>query len=141
MDRVANAVAGYLKEDPPSFQVGDTVDVQVRIREGEKERIQTFTGVVISIKGSGIARNFTVRRIVQSEGVERVFPLHSPFVVNVVTKKRAKVRRAKLYYLRKRTGKRARMKERLDFKTGKQKTAAKPVAAATPPAEPATAGS
>ena len=116
MDRVATAAAEYLKESPPDFLVGDTVDVHVRIKEGEKERVQVFSGVVLGIRGKGIGRTFTVRRIVQGEGVERVFPLHSPFVQKVVTKKRAKIRRAKLYYLRGRTGKKARMKERLDFK-------------------------
>ena len=130
MDRVAHAVSGYLKDEPPSFQVGDTVDVKVRIKEGDKERVQTFTGVVIGMKGRGISRTFTVRRIVGGEGVERVFPIHSPFVQDVVTKKRAKIRRAKLYYLRERTGKRARMKERLDFKVGKEKAKAKAAASA-----------
>ena len=128
MDVLARAASGSLKENPPKFEVGDTVDVHVRIKEGEKERIQIFTGVVLGIRGSGIGRSFTVRRIVQSEGVERVFPVHSPFVVDVQVKKRAKIRRAKLYYLRQRTGKRARMKERLDFsgkkkKKGRAKTA------------------
>ena len=142
MDKVANAVAGHLKESPASFQVGDTVDVQVRIKEGEKERVQTFSGVVIRIKGSGISRTFTVRRVVQGEGVERVFPVHSPFVLNVTTKKRAKVRRAKLYYLRQRTGKKARMKERLDFKVSKgrgEKAREAAAAAAAAIEEPAAA--
>ncbi len=115
MSRVAKAAAGYLKKDPPKFQVGDTVDVQVRIQEGDKERIQTFSGVVLAMKGTGISKSFTVRRIVQGEGVERVFPLHSPFVVDVISRKRSRVRRAKLFYLRGRTGKSARMKEQLDF--------------------------
>ncbi len=142
MDRVANAVTGYLKENAPDFQVGDTVDVKVRIKEGEKERIQTFTGVVIRMKGSGIARTFTVRRIVQGEGVERVFPIHAPIVQDVLVKKRAKIRRAKLYYLRERTGKRARMKERLDFRTGKNKqNSPAPVAVSSSTEEPAAAGS
>ncbi len=118
MDVVANASAGYLKEAPPDFEIGDTVDVKVRIQEGDKERIQTFTGVVIRVKGCGISTTFTVRRTVQGEGVERVFPLHSPFVVGVITKKKAKVRRAKLYDLRGRTGQRGRMKERHDYTRG-----------------------
>ena len=130
MDPLAQAASGSLKQEPPQFDVGDTVDVHVRIREGEKERIQIFTGVVLGIRGSGIARAFTVRRIVAGEGVERVFPIHCPSVVEVNVKKRAKVRRAKLYYLRQRTGKRARMKERHDY--GKKKKASKP----KPPQEP-----
>jgi large subunit ribosomal protein L19 len=135
MDRVAQAAAGYLKENPPQFEVGDTVDVHVRIKEGDKERIQIFNGVVISLKGKGIGRTFIVRRIVQGEGLERVFPIHSPFVVDVKTRKRAKIRRAKLYYLRKRKGKRARMKERLDFHRSKGAKAKK--VAPTKPAEEA----
>ena len=134
MDVLARAASGSLKENPPKFEVGDTVDVHVRIKEGEKERIQIFTGVVLGIRGSGIGRSFTVRRIVQSEGVERVFPVHSPFVVDVQVKKRAKIRRAKLYYLRERTGKRARMKERLDFSGKKKKKKGR-----TKTAEPASA--
>lgn len=141
MDRVANAVSGYLKESPPTFGVGDTVDVHVRIKEGDKERIQIFSGVVISIKGRDIARNFTVRRIVQGEGVERVFPIHSPFVIDVKTKKRAKIRRAKLYFLRQRKGKRARMKERLDTRGktagSKQSKKVQPAAKAASKPEPA----
>jgi len=114
MDRVSHAVASYRKKKTPEFRVGDTVDVHVRIQEGEKERIQLFTGVVLCRKRSGIAETFTVRRIVQGEGVERIFPLHSPFVADVKVRKRSVVRRSKLYYLRHRSGKSARMKERID---------------------------
>jgi large subunit ribosomal protein L19 len=131
MDRVAAAVASYKKQDPPVFDIGDTVDVQVRIKEGERERIQLFSGVVIAFRGEGICRCFTVRRIVQSEGVERVFPIHSPFVVGVTVRKRAKVRRAKLYYLRDRKGKSARMKERLDYSKKKVKKPGAPTAEPT----------
>ena len=102
----------YLKSEVPDFEIGDTVDVHVKIVEGEKERIQIFSGVVISRKGSGMREAFTVGRIVQGEGVERVFPLHSPNTVDIKVRRRAKVRRAKLYYLRDRRGKAARLKER-----------------------------
>ena len=116
MDRVSNAVAGYMKKAPPAFGVGDTVDVHVRIQEGEKERIQIFTGVVLCRKNTGIRATFTVRRIVQGEGVERIFPVHSPFVADVKVRKRSIVHRSKLYYLRDRAGKSARMRERIDTK-------------------------
>ena len=100
-----------MKEKAPQFKVGDLVDVHVRTVEGEKERIQIFNGTVISKKGSGNRVTITVRRVVQGEGVERVFPLHSPNIVEIVVKKSHKVRRAKLYYLRDRKGKSARLKE------------------------------
>jgi large subunit ribosomal protein L19 len=103
----------YQKSDVGEFRVGDTVDVHVKIVEGDKERVQVFSGVVISRKGSGTRESFTVRRIVQGEGVERVFPLHSPSIVDVRVTRRSKVRRAKLYYLRKRRGKSARLREDL----------------------------
>src|SRR6478752_2321102 len=101
-----------MKEKLPHFEIGDTVDVHVRILEGEKERIQVFNGVVIARSGVGVREMFVVRRIVQGEGVERKFPLHSPRVADVVVKRSGKVRRAKLYYLRDRTGKAVRLKER-----------------------------
>ena len=116
MDRVSHAVAGYLKKAPPAFGVGDTVDVHVRIQEGEKERIQIFTGVVLCRKNTGIRATFTVRRIVQGESVERIFPVHSPFVADVKVRRRSVVHRSKLYYLRDRAGKSARMRERIDAK-------------------------
>ncbi len=102
----------YQKESVPEFEVGDTVDVHVKIIEGEKERIQIFSGVVVSRKHSGTRAMFTVRRIVQGEGVERVFPLHAPSIVEIQVKRQARVRRSKLYYLRDRTGKGARLRER-----------------------------
>jgi large subunit ribosomal protein L19 len=95
-----------------NFQVGDTLDVHLRILEGEKERTQTFTGVVISKTGSGLVEAFTVRRIVQGEGVERIFPLHSPLISRIEVKRTGVVRRAKLYYLRDRVGKATRLRER-----------------------------
>jgi len=101
-----------MKETLPEFQIGDTVDVHVKIKEGEKERIQIFNGTVIGRKGSAMSETFTVRRIVAGEGVERVFPIHSPAVVDVQVTRRGHVRRAKLYYLRDRIGKRARVREK-----------------------------
>ncbi len=101
----------YLKKDFPQFSVGDTVDVHTRILEGEKERIQVFAGTVIMKKGSGINEMFTVRRIVNNEGVERIFPLHSPYISKVVSKRSGETRRAKLFYLRNRVGKAVRLSE------------------------------
>jgi len=115
--------AKHLKKEVPSFMVGGTVDVHCRIREGDKERIQVFTGVVIARKGRGINEKFTVRRIVANEGVERIFPVHSPNIVKVVVKRGGRVRRAKLYYLRDRVGKATRLRER-------RLTTAKPAATA-----------
>src|SRR5947199_4200461 len=106
-----------MKESVPKFEIGDTVDVHVRILEGEKERIQIFNGVVIARSGVGSREMFVVRRIVGGEGVERKFPLHSPRIADVVVKRSGKVRRAKLYYLRDRSGKAVRLKER--FPVGK----------------------
>lgn len=102
----------YLKADIPQFQVGDSVDVHTRIVEGDKERVQVFSGTVIMKKGAGTTETFTVRRIVNNEGVERIFPLHSPFVSRVVVKRSGENRRAKLYYLRDRVGKATRLQER-----------------------------
>jgi large subunit ribosomal protein L19 len=101
----------HLKQDAPQFQVGDTIDVHTRIIEGEKERIQVFSGTVIMKKGAGINETFTVRRIVNNEGVERIFPLHSPFIAKVVVRRGGETRRAKLYYLRDRVGKAVRLAE------------------------------
>jgi large subunit ribosomal protein L19 len=100
------------KKDVPQFTIGDQVEVHQRILEGEKERTQVFAGVVISMRGEGMREMFTVRRIVQSEGVERTFPLQSPRVSKVEVKRTGAVRRAKLYYLRERVGKATRLRER-----------------------------
>ncbi len=100
-----------LKNDIPAFRPGDTVQVHVKVVEGTRERIQVFEGVVIKIKGGGIRETFTVRRVAYGVGVERTFPLHSPRIDKIVVKRHGKVRRAKLYYLRERTGKAARIKE------------------------------
>src|ERR1700722_18376907 len=102
----------HLKKDIPQFAIGDTVDVSTRIIEGEKERIQIFSGVVIMRKGTGVNAMFTVRRIVNNEGVERIFPLHSPYVSKVTVKRGGDVRRAKLFYLRDRVGKATRLTEK-----------------------------
>jgi len=101
-----------LKKETPYFEVGDTVDVHCRIREGQKTRIQIFSGVVISRKGRGINETFTVRRVVNDEGVERLFPLHSPNVVDIKPIRSGEVRRAKLYFLRQRVGKSVKLKQR-----------------------------
>ena len=121
MRKLSEIEAPYLKADKPDFEVGDTVDVGVVITETvekrgkleEKERIQVFTGVVIAKKGAGINEFFTVRRIVAGEGVERVFPVHSPKVAYVKSTRKARVRQAKLYYLRERQGRSARLRERI----------------------------
>jgi len=96
-----------LRSDLAPFKVGDTIKVHTRIREGDRERIQAFSGIVINKQGRGIAETFTVRRISYGEGVERVFPLHSPFIQKIEIERAGKVHRAKLYYLRKRVGKTA----------------------------------
>ena len=101
-----------LKEEPPEFEIGDMVDVHSKILEGDKERIQIFSGVVIARNGSGTREMFIVRRIVAGQGVERKFPLHSPRIARIEVKRSGMVRRAKLYYLRKRSGKAVRLKER-----------------------------
>src|SRR4030095_15661932 len=99
------------KKSLPKVEVGDTVEVHYLIKEGDKERVQLFIGTVIALKGRGIRRSITVRRIVQGEGVERMFPLHSPRVKDVAVTRRGQVRRAKLYFLRDRVGKQTRVKE------------------------------
>ncbi len=101
-----------MKEDKPEFEVGDTVDVHTKILEGNKERIQVFSGVVIAMSGSGTREMFVVRRIVAGEGVERKFPVHSPKIEKIEVKRKSVVRRAKLYFLRERSGKAVRLKER-----------------------------
>ena len=107
-----------LREEQLAFEIGDTVDVHCRILEGNKERIQVFSGVVIARKGGGVSETFTVRRIVAGEGVERIFPVHSPKIAKLVVKRHGKVRRAKLYYLRERVGKATRLPERRVKKEG-----------------------
>ncbi len=112
MDAIRVVEAGQLKKDRDGFVPGDTVRVQVKVIEGEKERTQAFEGVVIRKRGEGTRASFTVRRISYGVGVERTFPLHSPRIESVQVMRRGQVRRAKLYYLRKLAGKAARLKEK-----------------------------
>jgi large subunit ribosomal protein L19 len=109
---LAAVEADNIKAEQPSFEIGDTVDVHQRILEGEKERIQVFSGIVIARRGDGAREMFTVRRIVQGEGVERIFPIHSKKITRIEVKRGGRARRAKLYYLRKRVGKATRLRER-----------------------------
>ena len=113
------------KDKVPTVHVGDTVKVHYLIREGDKERIQIFTGTILAIQGRGIARSIVVRRIVQGEGVERIFPLHGPRVQQVEITRRGKVRQSRLYYLRDRVGKRTRVEELVGEKVRREREAAK----------------
>ena len=112
MEKLAIVQQEGLRTDLPAFRSGDTVKVMVRVREGDKERLQAFEGVCIGRKGAGISSTFTVRKVSAGVGVERIFPLHSPNVASVELLRRGKVRRAKLYYLRKLSGKSTRIKEK-----------------------------
>ena len=107
----------YLREDIPEFAIGDTLRVYVKVKEGDKERLQPFEGLVIRRRGSGLRETFTVRRVTHGVGVERIFPLNSPNVGRIEVKRRGDVRRAKLYYLRKLRGKAARVKEKRRVQT------------------------
>ena len=113
MDALKAIAADSMKTDAPEILIGSTVKVHVRIKEGEKERIQIFEGTVIAKNNSGIAETFTVRRVSYGVGVERVFPVHSPSVAKVELVRKGQVRRAKLYYLRDRVGKAAKVKEKI----------------------------
>ena len=113
MDKLAVATADQLKGDIPQFKPGDTVAVEVKIREGNKERIQRFEGIVIARKGGSVSETFTVRKISNGIGVERIFPLHSPNITRIERIAVGRVRRAKLYYLRKLKGKAAKVKEKI----------------------------
>lgn len=110
--KIVEDKAKKAKADMPQFAIGDTVTVHVRIVEGEKERVQPYTGVVIARRGAGMGETFTVRRIVNNEGVERIFPLHSPKIGKVEVVRSGRIRRAKLYYLRTRVGKSRRLRDR-----------------------------
>src|SRR3954471_11317486 len=103
----------WTRKKPARFDVGDSVDIHVRIIEGDRERIQIFAGVVIAKRHEGLSETFTVRRMVQGEGVERIFPVNSPRVVDIIAKKKGNVRRAKLHYLRDRVGRGTRVEEKL----------------------------
>ena len=113
MDKILEITNSDLKSDLPDFKSGDTIEVGVKVIEGNRSRVQIFEGVVIAISsGGGINKTFTIRKISNGVGVERIFPMHSPNIDSVKVLKRGKVRRAKLYYLRNRTGKAARIKEK-----------------------------
>lgn len=114
MDALKLMANGCLKENAPVFSIGDTVRVHVKIKEGERERIQTFEGTVIARKHSGVSETFTVRRVSYGVGVERVFPVHSPNIDKLEVVRKGKARRGKLYYLRNRVGKAAKVKEQIN---------------------------
>lgn len=127
MNQLQDVERSYLREDTvPEFRAGDTVRVHVRVVEGDKSRIQVFQGVVIARRGGGTRETFTVRKISSGIGVERIFPLHSPNVDKVEVVRRGKVRRAKLYYLRGRRGKAARIEERRQDRGREQEPAPRP---------------
>ncbi len=111
MDMLHTVTANQLRSDIPEFRAGDTLTVHVRVIEGDKERVQVFQGVCIKLKGGGINETFTVRKISNGVGVERIFPLHSPRLAKIEVTRRGRIRRAKLYYLRDLKGKAARIKE------------------------------
>lgn len=111
MDKIRELEKGFMKKDIPTFEVGDTLKVFVKITEGDKTRLQGFEGIVIAKKGASIKESFTVRRISYGEGIERVFHLHSPTLDSISVVKRGKVKRAKLYYLRKKIGKGTKIEE------------------------------
>lgn len=112
MDKIREIEEEQIRTDLPEFGAGDTVRVHLKIKEGEKERVQIFQGVVLQRRGEGVRHTFTVRKISNGIGVERIFPLHSPFIQGIDVVRRGRVRRAKLYYLRQRRGKAARIAER-----------------------------
>ncbi len=112
MDVLSSVVQEYMKTDVPAFNVGDTVKVHVKIKEGNRERIQIFEGFVLKKQNGGIGETFTVRRIASGVGVEKTFPVHSPLVEKIEVVRQGKVRRAKLHYMRERTGKSAKIKSR-----------------------------
>ena len=121
MDKLRLIEQTVMRDDLPEFTAGDTVNVHYRVREGEKERIQQYVGVVINERGSGANKTFTVRKMSGSVGVERIFPLYSPFIAKIEVKKRGSVRRSKLFYIRERTGKSARIREKKTAEAPKKK--------------------
>lgn len=114
MDVLSSVTNEYMKSDIPAFSVGDTVKVHVKIKEGNRERIQIFEGFVLKRQNGGIGETFTVRRIASGVGVEKTFPIHSPLVEKIEVVRRGKVRRARLHYMRQRTGKSAKIKTKAD---------------------------
>lgn len=110
--KIARDAFGTVRKELPAFRAGDTITVNYKIKEGNKERIQSYRGVVIQVKGTGDTKTFTVRKISGNVGVERIFPIASPFIDSVEINKKGSVRRARLYFLRKLTGKKARIKEK-----------------------------
>jgi large subunit ribosomal protein L19 len=138
MSRIRQAEKPYVRTDLPEIGVGDAVDVAVKVVEGDKQRIQVFSGTLISIRGTGLGRTFTVRRIVQGEGVERIFPLHSPVIASLKVTRKGRVRRSKLYYMRDRVGKATRLKAILGEEEGAAPPSEAPAEARpAPAAEPA----
>ena len=121
MDKLRLIEQTVMRDDLPEFVAGDTVNVHYRVREGEKERIQQYVGVVINERGSGANKTFTVRKMSSNVGVERIFPLYSPFIAKIEVKKRGSVRRSKPFYIRERTGKSARIKEKKAVEAPKKK--------------------
>ena len=119
MDVLQSVEAPYLRDDHPQFAPGDTIQVHLRVVEGSKERIQVFEGVVIGRRGSRASASFTVRKVSYGVGVERIFPYHSPMLAKVEVKARGRVRRSRLFYLRERTGKAARIRTRIERRDGK----------------------
>lgn len=136
MSRMDSIEKPWLKNKIPAFGPGDTVEVHYRIVEGEKERIQVFAGTVIGLRGHGLSSMVTVRKLVANEGVERIFPLHSPRVADIKVTRKGRVRRAKLYYLRDRVGRATRVEEQVERKS---EAAAPPAAAPEPPPKPVAA--
>lgn len=135
--RIRQFDESYERRDLPQVSVGDSVDVQVKIKEGDRERVQTFSGTVIRVRGGGLGRTFTVRRIVQGEGVERTFPTNSPILAGIEVTRKGRVRRSRLYYLRDRVGKATRLREVLGARgqvasKSKKKAAPAPAPEAAP---------
>ncbi len=126
MSKIIQAIENeQLKKDIPDFKAGDSVVVQIKVKEGTRERLQAFEGVVIAIKNRGLNSSFTVRKVSHGEGVERTFQTHSPLIASITVKRRGDVRRAKLYYLRELSGRAARIKEKIIKKKVTEKVASK----------------
>ena len=142
MGLIEDVEAKFYKQDIPEFRSGDTLKVHVRVIEGEKERVQLFQGIVISRSGAGVRETFTVRKVSNGVGVERIFPLHTPSISKIEVMRLGRVRRAKLFYLRDLTGKAARVQERVDHSAVSARAAAKAakMAAAAAASQPTPVG-